>query len=268
MKRLFILGLFCLQGVYGNQLFKEYFSYTKQLELPSGNYREGEIEIIMDPQEILRIQKVQENRLFRKGFSEEEAKEFSRVGVVREDQYLVWLRDAVYFPNAVPGTYDRVIWKSELKGASAGVAVLPVLPSGKVVLNLNYRHATRSWELELPRGGIEAKETIQEAAVRELKEETGLIPSSVTFLGEMVPDSGILSAVIPVFIGEISGQQESSPEYSEAIAGVISFEKDEIKKGLTQGYLEVPVQGKKKKVPLRDSFLTFALLQAELRGLW
>ena len=116
---------------------------------------------------------MQEKRLLQKGYSEAEATEFSRIGVVREDQYWVWIRDAVYFPKGVPGTYDRLVWKNELNGGAPGVAVLPVLPSGKIVLNLNYRHATRSWELELPRGKREQGETLEEAALREVKEETG-----------------------------------------------------------------------------------------------
>lgn len=267
MKKYIFLGLLCFQCIYGNQPLEEYFAYVKQLGQSTGKYREGEIEIVTDPAEISEIQKIQEKRLLKKGYSQEKAAEFSRIGIVNEDQYWIWLRDAVYFPKGVPGTYDRLLWRSELKGKFPGVAVLPVLPSGQIVLVLNYRHATRSWELELPRGGMEQRETLEEAAFRELKEETGLIASSVAFLGEIATDTGVHSSVIPVFIGKISAQAESTPEYSEAIAGVISFTKEELKKGLVQGYLEVSIQGTKRQVPLRDAFLTFALLQAECRQL-
>ncbi len=267
MKKLLILGLFCFQSIYGNQPLEDYFSYLKQLAQPNGSHQNGEIEIVTDPTEISRVQEVQENRLLRKGFSAADAIEFSRIGIVREDQYWIWLRDAVYFPKGIPGTYDRLLWRGQLKGNSSGVAVLPILPSGHVVLNLNYRHATRSWELELPRGGVQLNETIEEAALREVKEETGLIASSITFLGNMAPDTGTLSSVIPIFMGKISAREESSPEYSEAIADVISFTKEELKEGLIQGFLEVSIEGKKQRVPLRDSFLTFALLQAEFRKL-
>ena len=83
----------------------------------------------------------------------------------------------------------------------------------------------------------------------------------------MTPDTGVLSSVVPIFMGKISAKEESNPEYSEAIADVISFSKEELKEGLIEGFLEVEIEGKKKRVPLRDSFLTFALLQAEIRGL-
>jgi len=267
MKKFLVLTLFFFQSIYSSQSLEEYFSSIKQLSQSNGNHREGEIEIILDPAEISKVQKVQENRLLQKGFSALDAKEFSRIGIVCEDQYWVWFRDAVYFPKGIPGTYDRLVWKNAFKASSIGVAVLPILPSGRVVLNLNYRHATRSWELELPRGGIQPQETIEEAALREVKEETGLVASSLIFLGEMAPDSGVLSSVIPVFIGKISAQEVANPEYSEAIADVISFTKEELKKGLIQGFLEVSIHGQKKQVPLRDSFLAFALLQAGFRQL-
>ena len=266
IRKALIFSLFCFQSVYANSL-NEYFSYIEQLAQSKGNFREGEIEVITDPAEIARVQKVQKERLVKKGFSASNATEFSRIGIVKEDQYWIWLRDAVYFPKGIAGTYNRLIWKNELKGGISGVAVLPVLPSGKLVLNLNYRHATRSWELELPRGGIQPQETLEAAACREVKEETGLIASSVVFLGNMTPDTGVLSSVVPIFMGKISAKEESNPEYSEAIADVISFSKEELKEGLIEGFLEVEIEGKKKRVPLRDSFLTFALLQAEIRGL-
>jgi ADP-ribose pyrophosphatase len=267
MKKFLLLTLLYCQYICGNQSLEEYFSYVKQLNLPNGSFKEGEIEIVTDPTEISLIQKVQEKRLLQKGFSADKAAEFSRVGIVNEDQYWIWLRDAVYFPRGVPGTYDRLLWRSELKEKFPGVAILPILPSGQIILILNYRHATRSWELELPRGRIESQETLREAACRELKEETGLIASSMVFLGEVTTDTGVHSSVIPIFIGKISSQGDSNPEYSEAIARIIAFTKEEIKEGLVQGYLEISIQGTKKQIPLRDAFLTFALFQAECRKL-
>ena len=267
MKTLIIFSLFYLQCVYGNQPLEEYFSYVKQLAQSGGNYQEGEIEIVMDPVEMLEIQKIQENRLLEKGFSKEQAMKFSQIGVVGEDQYLIWLRDAVYFPQKVPGTYDRIIWKNELKKDLSGIAVLPILPSGRIALIAIYRHATRSWELELPRGGVDLQETTEEAALRELQEETGFIASSLHFLGKVAPDNGLLSTIMSVFLAEICSQGKSHTEYEEAIAGVISFTKEELKKGLMQGFLEVSIQGEEKHIPFRDPFLTFALFQAELRKL-
>ena len=260
MKKWLILGLVYAQALCAHPTLDRYLSYIHELGKPSGSYKEGEIELITDPAEIMRIQKIQETRLLKKGFSEKEAAEFSRVGILTEDQYWIWLRDAVQFPHGVPGTYDRLLLKSR------GVAVLPIFPSGKIALVLNYRHATRSWELELPRGGVNTKESNEEAALRELKEETGL-GGKISYLGEIATDTGIVAGVVPVYAAKITSESTASHEFSEAIAGVLTFTKEQIKKGLVQGSLEVMVQGKKRQVPLRDAFLTFALLQAELRHL-
>lgn len=267
MKQFLILSLICFQNVYGSPSLEDYFSYISQLDQPRGNCIEREIEIVIDPLEISHIQKIQENRLLQKGFSADKAAEFSRIGIVNEDQHWIWLRDAVYFPQGVPGTYNRLLWKNELKDKAGGVAVLPILPSGKIVLILIYRHATRSWELELPRGQMRPHETLEEAVFRELKEETGFVASTVNFLGEIATDTGVHSSVVPVFMGKIATREESTPEYSEAIAGALTFTKEELKQGLVKGFVEVTVQGKQKQIPLRDAFLTFALLQAECRQL-
>ncbi len=247
------MSLFCFQSLYAHQPLEEYFSYLNQLGQSTGDCKAGEIEITTDPREIFEIQGILENRLLRKGFSQEQAREFSRIGVVREDQHWIWLRDAVYFPRGIPGTYDRLIWKSSLEGKSPGVAVLPILPSGQIVLNLNYRHATRSWELELPWGCRQSQETNEEAALREVKEETGMIVTTLLLLGEMAPDTGALSSIVPIFLGKISSQEESTPEYSESIAGLLIFTKEELQEGFMQGFLEVSLNGEKRKVPLRDS---------------
>lgn len=265
MKKVWLLAIFGLQLLFAEAPLDEYFSMIKQLGKPEGDCQKGEIEIVLDRSEISQIEKIQENRLIKKGLSEEKAREYSRVGIISEDQYWIWLRDAVYFPKKIPGTYDRLIWKAPVLSRTSGVAILPILPSGEVVLNLNYRHATRSWELELPRGALQAHETEKEGALRELKEETGLEVASLTFLGNMAPDSGALGTVVPIFMGHVSSEGKSNQEYSEAIADIVAFTIEELKEGLLKGSLEVSLNGKRETVPIRDSFLAFALLQAELR---
>ncbi|MBI3236668.1 MAG: hypothetical protein HYZ48_03070, partial [Chlamydiales bacterium] len=109
MKKFILFSFFLFQNAYCSDSLEGYFLYLKELGLSHGDYREGEIEVVIDPIQISHVQKIQENRLLKKGFSVEKAVEFSRIGVVSEDQYWVWIRDAVYFPKGVPGTYDRLV---------------------------------------------------------------------------------------------------------------------------------------------------------------
>lgn len=233
---------------------------------PHGSWRKGEIEIITNREQIQKIENQMRLRLICKGATEQQAKAWSSIGVIAEDQYLIWLRDGVIFPSGVSGTYDRIVWKTGLNGAP-GVAIMPILANKKIVVNLNYRHATRSWEIELPRGGRKEHETPEQAAIRELKEETGYELSQPFLLGTMAPDSGLLSSLIPVFYGKISHSGDSYREYSEAISQNPAFTKEELKESLSRGYIDMPIQGNIVRVCCRDPYLAFAILQAESKKL-
>jgi ADP-ribose pyrophosphatase len=141
------------------------------------------------------------------------------------------------------------------------------LSTRKIVVNINYRHATRSWEIEIPRGQKKEGESLERAAARELKEETGYQLTKCVPLGTMAPDSGTLTSLVPVFCGEVSHSGETTKEYSEAIMQNPAFSKEELRQGFARGYIEVLIRGDIVKAYCRDPFLTYALLQAEMKGL-
>ena len=234
-------------------LLSPYFKYQQQypkIFFPLGDANRGEIEIILD----------------KKAISEIEKKTGRKVGVIGEDTYWLWINDAVKFPSGKQGVYGRILWRQSLTGPT-GVAVMALLPNAKILLNCNFRHATRSWEYELPRGGVQPNETIEEAALREVREETGMVIDKLHLLGHMAPDSGVMNTIVPVFLAEVIAEEKATPEDSEAIDAVESFTVEELKKGFIDGFLIAKIQGKEQKIPLRDPFLAFALLQAELRQL-
>jgi ADP-ribose pyrophosphatase len=237
-----LLNLFSLQAHY----YSDYFNLLEKHPLlgPLGDYKKGEIEIVTDPLKM-----------------DEIASQTGRkVGVIYKDKFWIWLNDAVKFPNGKTGVYGRLMWVKSLTGAP-GVAVMPILPNGKIVLNLNYRHATRSWEFELPRGVINEGETPDLAAAREAKEETGLILDELNYLGEIAPDTGMTNTIAKVYLAKVKEKGIATPEDSEAIEGIYAFTFDELKEGFIKGYL----LNDGHQIPLRDPFLSFALFQAILR---
>jgi ADP-ribose pyrophosphatase len=213
--------------------------------LPRGDASQGEIEIVTDPAKMASIEK-SSNR---------------DVGVVWRDKYWLWVNDAVRFPSGYEGIYARIIWVKSLTGPS-GVAVMPVLPDGKIVLNCNFRHATRSWEIELPRGGMNPGETIEDAARRETLEETGMVVDSLMLLGTMPPDSGLTGAIVPVFVAHVIEKQTSQQEETEAIEEILALTRGEVEDAFKQGYYICTIRGKEKRVAVRDPFLAFALLKS------
>lgn len=248
---------------------KEYLQFAQDhpdLFSSLGAWKKNEIEIILNPERIQKIEKQNASRLLSRGYDEKDAKLWSCVGIIAEDCYWVWIRDAVIFPSGVFGTYDRLMWKSGYQGTPS-VGILPLLSNKKIIVNVVYRHATRSWELELPRGCKKTGESEENAAVRELNEETGYHAARCSLLGTMAPDSGVLMSIIPIFCAEVKLSGEIHNNYSKAIVHNPAFTKEEIKAGFSKGYIEMPIKGESIKVNCRDPYLAFALLQAEMKGL-
>lgn len=140
--------------------------------------------------------------------------EWARVGIAYQDQYLLLLRDAVRFPDGPLGTYIRFV--NPFPGI-IGVAVLPIYQE-QVLLIRHFRHATRTWHIEIPRGfGIES--ISEENARRELKEEIGASVTRLVPLGNTYPDTGMSSNYVALFYAEV--ESYGMPEAKEAITDIL-----------------------------------------------
>ncbi|MFC0599287.1 NUDIX hydrolase [Streptomyces palmae] len=129
------------------------------------------------------------------------------VGVVYADPYITVVRDPVRFPDGSPGLYVRVLPSTE----RPGVVVLPITGDGEVLLIEQYRHATRAWHLEAPRGGGESPDPAADAA-RELAEETGEEAVELVPLGELHPDTGLLAASVRLYAAHLATRTRQPEE--------------------------------------------------------
>jgi ADP-ribose pyrophosphatase len=125
-------------------------------------------------------------------------KEWAEVGVAFRDQYVLLLRDAVRFADGSLGTYIRTV---PPEGSFPGVVILPVW-QGQVLLIRHFRHATRQWHLEVPRGFGRDADT-QISARRELTEEIGASDVRLVGLGDIYPDAGAGAATVALFYAEV-----------------------------------------------------------------
>ncbi|MDY6781996.1 MAG: NUDIX hydrolase [Cyanobacteriota bacterium] len=71
--------------------------------------------------------------------------------------------------------------------------VVALTPERKILFVRQYRPAVEQYTLELPSGHIDSGESPEEAARRELLEETGYTAGTMEFLGCLMPDAGRLS---------------------------------------------------------------------------
>jgi len=73
------------------------------------------------------------------------------------------------------------------------VNVLALSEEKEILLIRQFRPAVNRYTLELPGGHVDAGETPQQAAERELVEETGYASERIELLGSLNPDTGRLS---------------------------------------------------------------------------
>ncbi len=73
------------------------------------------------------------------------------------------------------------------------VNVIPLTPQNEVILIRQYRHGTREVTLEIPGGIVEPDDSREDAARRELLEETGYQESEMVPLGFVHPNPAFLN---------------------------------------------------------------------------
>jgi ADP-ribose pyrophosphatase len=165
--------------------------------------------ILLDEAEIREAQEQAAQRLKPYGGSPD----WATVGVAYRDQYLLILRDAVRFPDGSLGTYIRAVTPYP---NHPGVVILPVC-QGQVVLITHFRHATRTWHLEIPRGFGDSGSAAENAR-RELAEEIAATASHLTDLGFLYSDTGVSDSRVALFHAEIPSYGE--PDRMEAITDI------------------------------------------------
>ena len=110
-------------------------------------------------------------------------------------------RDEVELPDG--GTSVR----EYIKHVGA-VCVLPLTDDGKIVLERQYRYPFSRVLVEIPAGKLDsADEDPTEAALRELREETGYVPERITYIGDYFSSPAILDERIRMFFAEKSQEK-------------------------------------------------------------
>jgi ADP-ribose pyrophosphatase len=82
------------------------------------------------------------------------------------------------------------------------VNVIPLTADNQVILIRQYRHGIREVTLEIPGGIVEGRDSPEEAARRELHEETGFRESGMVSLGFVHPNPAFLNNRCHTFVAK------------------------------------------------------------------
>ncbi len=205
---------------------EEYFGFAKAHPNLFVNPPGAGFVILLDEDEIQEAEAQMAQRLK----SRHLPTEWAQVGIAYQDQYRMVLRDAARFPNGLLGTYVRIV-----RDGPPGVIIFPIYQR-QVLLIRHFRHATRTWHLEVPRGYGEKGSSGEENARRELKEEVGATISQLVSLGQAYPDTGALSEYNEFFYAEV--ESYGSIEADEAIVELLPTPIPEFERMIRENEIE------------------------------
>ena len=137
---------------------------------------------------------------------------------VFENRFCEFYDDKVKFPSGANGTFLRLSMKG--KGS---VAVLPITKSGEMIFIKTFRHSTRGWGYEVPKGYCSEGEDPEICAKRELMEETGLTSDKLLYLGYYHESPSTIQYGLHCFIAlDCEKVANTQLEESEVIDGMIA----------------------------------------------
>ena len=201
--------------------YDRYLAYLASDPALTRNLKGNTYTLVTEPQAALAIALETQGQRCDAGISSDDV----RIGLLVQDPYTTLLRDAVRFPDGSPGLYNRVI-------VPPGVVVLPIL-GNSVVMIRQFRHATRDWRLEIPRGISDGPPHIERDVRRELQEEIGADTERVIEMGPIYTSTGMTSEIMYLAVAHIRNTGSPGPE--ETISDVVRMPITEFEQGIGDG---------------------------------
>lgn len=162
---------------------------------------------------------------------------------VEKNSYWMDVNYDVLFPpkhgetEPTKGTYRSVRWNA---GIIPGAGALCLTEQNEIILVHCFRHTTRSWVNELPRGLKNPDESVVACALREATEECGVVltdTSEIIDLGFFYPESGTVfnKYALVAFTNVRIDKEQMSLDDSESSMGPIVMSIETFMKAIADG---------------------------------
>jgi 8-oxo-dGDP phosphatase len=119
--------------------------------------------------------------------------------------------DEVIRPDGSAGIYGVV------SAERLAVGILPLWPDNSLTLVGQYRYAIEEYSWEIPEGGGNASCDALDIAVRELREETGLVADRWTYLGRVHTSNCFVQETCHLYLAECLTQRAAEPGPDELL---------------------------------------------------
>lgn len=132
--------------------------------------------------------------------------------------------------NVIQKKFEREngqIYIRDCVNPGEAVIILPINNKNEVIFEKQLREAVGSVNLELPAGMIDAGERPEEAAKRELEEETGFIAGKLELLKSVYTTSGYSSEKIYIYLATELTEGNKNLDDTEEILGLEYIHIDE-----------------------------------------
>ncbi|HET7379872.1 MAG TPA: NUDIX hydrolase [Gaiellales bacterium] len=130
---------------------------------------------------------------------------------IYDNRWLSLREDSVELPDGRTTIYGVVT-------CGNCVGVLPFVDQASVVLVRQYRYVAGRATWEMPTGGVHAGEALEEAAQRELAEETGYRAGRLTHVSTYHTSKSVMDETAHLYIGEALVPAPTLPDPTEFIA--------------------------------------------------
>lgn len=130
---------------------------------------------------------------------------------IYENPWIAVREDRVLRPDGEPGIYGVVHFKNR------AVGVIPVDDLGRIWLVGQHRYPLGSYSWEIPEGGCPPSETPEATALRELREETGLLAGRIELIATSHLSNSVSDELGYVFRATELTEGPDEPEGCERI---------------------------------------------------